>query len=52
VLATFLFKSTPNCHENGESAHEKSTTYEQLAIFVLRRVPVAHDAKSLTYDLA
>jgi hypothetical protein len=25
-----------NCHENGESAHEKSKTYEQLAIFMLR----------------
>jgi hypothetical protein len=43
-VATFLFKSTLNCHENGESAHEKSTTYEQFAIFVLRRVLVAHDA--------
>jgi hypothetical protein len=29
------------CHENGESAHEKSTTYEQLAIFMLRGVPEA-----------
>jgi len=25
-----------NCHENGESAHEKSTTYEQIAVFMLR----------------
>jgi hypothetical protein len=33
-----------NCHENGESAHEKSTTYEQIAIFILRGVPEAHDA--------
>jgi hypothetical protein len=33
-----------SCHENGESAHEKSTTYEQLAIFMLRGAPEAHDA--------
>jgi hypothetical protein len=33
-----------NCHENGESAHEKSTTYEQIAIFILRGVLEAHDA--------
>jgi hypothetical protein len=26
-------------HENGESAHEKSKTYEQLAIFMLRGAP-------------
>jgi hypothetical protein len=32
------------CHENGESAHEKSMTYEQLAIFMLRGAPKAHDA--------
>jgi hypothetical protein len=28
-----------NCHKNGESAHEKSKTYEQLAIFMLRGAP-------------
>jgi len=33
-----------NCHENVESAHEKSKTYEQLAIFMLRGAPEAHDA--------
>jgi hypothetical protein len=33
-----------NCHENGESAHEKSKTYEHLAIFMLRGAPEAHDA--------
>jgi hypothetical protein len=33
-----------NCHENGESAHEKSTTYEQLAIFMLRGALEAHAA--------
>jgi hypothetical protein len=33
-----------NCHENGESAHEKSTTYEQIAIFMLRGVPEVRDA--------
>jgi hypothetical protein len=32
------------CHENGESAHEKSKTYEQLAIFMLRGAPEAHAA--------
>jgi hypothetical protein len=31
-----------NCHENGESAHEKSKAYEQLAIFMLRGAPVRH----------
>ena len=31
-----------NCHENGESLHEKSTTYEQLAIFMLSGAPDAH----------
>jgi hypothetical protein len=33
-----------NCHENVESAHEKSKTYEQLAIFMLRGAPEAHAA--------
>jgi hypothetical protein len=32
------------CHENGESAHKKSKTYKQLAIFMLCGVPEAMDA--------
>jgi hypothetical protein len=31
--------SIHNCHENGEFAHEKSKTYEQLAIFMPRGAP-------------
>jgi len=37
-------EASGNCHENGDSAHEKSKTYEQLAIFMLRGAPEAHAA--------
>jgi hypothetical protein len=45
-MSQHLHESTRlrNCHENGESAYEKSTTYEQIAIFMLRGMPEAHDA--------
>jgi hypothetical protein len=32
------------CHENGESSHEKSKTYGQVAVFMLRGAPKAHAA--------
>ena len=37
-------KTGDYCHENGESAHEKSKTYEQFAILMLRGAPETHDA--------
>jgi hypothetical protein len=36
--------SCQDCHENSEFSHQKSNTYEQLAIFMLRGAPKAHAA--------
>jgi len=35
-----------HCHENSQFAHEKSRTYERLAIFMLGGAPEAHEVSS------
>jgi hypothetical protein len=43
-MADIFLSDYPNCHEDSESSHQKSNTYEQLAIFMLRGAPKAHAA--------